>query len=449
MKLVQRLFKLSENGTCVRTEVIAGLTTFVTMAYIIFVNPAVLATDFTGKPTGMDPQAVMLAGCAAAALATAIMGLGANYPIAQAPGMGNNYLFVSIIMGLSAMGVTEAWRMALGMVFLSGIICVLLSLFSVRKAVIEGLSPGMRSGISVGIGLFITFIGLRNAGLVVDNPGTLVSLNVHPSWKDLAVFGTGLILIAVAQARRIPGSILIGVLASTVLAVLLGKVAMPAHWFGLPRISEPTAFRLDILGALSLTYLPFIVMLAFTDLFDTVGTLVGVTERAGLMKNGILPRANRALVSDASSTLVGALLGTSTVTSYIESAAGVEQGGRTGLANLVTAALFLAALVLAPVVGMVASYPPATAPALIVVGLFMSGAIRHIAWDDITEGLPAFLVMLGIPLTFSIADGLALGLVSYPALKLAAGRGREVKGLMYVLALLMIAYFVFVRSRIG
>lgn len=449
MNRLDRFFGLSTNGTGIRTEIIAGLTTFVTMAYIIFVNPSVLATDFAGNPTGMDAQAVMLATCASAALATALMGLCANYPIAQAPGMGNNYFFVSIIMGLTAMGVPQAWRVALGMVFISGVICVLLSLCNVRKAVMDGLSPGLRSGISVGIGLFITFIGLRNAGLIVANPGTLVSLNVHPPWQDILVFSVGLLVVGVTHARKIPGSILVGVLAATALAAVLGKVAIPENWFGLPHITEPAAFQLDIRGALSMAYLPFIVMLAFTDLFDTVGTLVGVTERAGFMKNGVLPRANRTLISDASATLVGAVLGTSTVTSYIESAAGVEQGGRTGLANLVTAALFLAALLFAPVIAMVASYPPVTAPALIVVGLFMSGAIRHIEWDDITEGLPAFLIMLGIPLTFSIADGLALGFVCYPVLKLVSGRARDVKWLMYVLAALMVAYFVLVRSRMG
>jgi len=449
MNVLDRYFKLAENGTSIRTEIVAGLTTFVTMAYIVFVNPAVLSTDFAGNPTGMDPQAVMLATCVAAAVATVIMGLLARYPIAQAPGMGNNHFFVSVVMGLTALGITNAWQVALGIVFLSGVFFLILSLFSVRETIMSALSPSMRSGIAVGIGLFITFIGLRNGGLIVSRPGTLVGLNTELLSAGPAIFTFGLLVIAVLHVRKIPGSILIGVLAAALLAFVLGKVTLPAALTGLPHIQESAIMKLDIAGALTITCVPFVIMMLFTDIFDTVGTLVGVSERGGFMKDGKLPRVKRALVSDAIGTMVGATLGTSTVTSYIESASGVEQGGRTGLVNMVVAAMFLLALLFAPLIAVVASFPPITASALVVVGVFMTGAIRQVDWDDFSEALPAFLIMLGIPLTYSITDGLALGLVSYPVIKFLSGRGRDVHILMYVLCAVMIAYFVFVRMKIG
>ncbi|HMP88646.1 MAG TPA: NCS2 family permease [Kiritimatiellia bacterium] len=449
MPKLDNFFKLAENNTNVRTEVIAGLTTFVTMAYIIFVNPAVLGTDFSGKPTGLDPQAVMLATSISTALATLIMGLFARYPIAQAPGMGNNHLFVSVVMGLSAIGISNAWQVALGLVFLSGLSFLILSLFQVRQTILRALSPSMRSGIAAGIGLFITFIGLRNGGIIVEKPGTLVGLNVNITSVGPMIFTFGLLVIGILHAYRIPGSILIGMLFSSVLAIAMGQVVPPGMWIGLPDIQSPAVFQLDIAGALTIACIPFIVMFLFTDLFDTVGTLTGVSERAGFMKNGELPRAGRALVSDAVGTMAGAMLGTSTVTSYIESASGVEQGGRTGLVCVVVAAMFLLSIVFAPLIAMVASFPPITASALVIVGVFMAGSIRNVDWDDITESLPAFMIMVGIPLTYSIADGLALGLVGYPVLKIASGRLRDVKWPMYIMAIAMAAYFILVRARIG
>ncbi len=447
--MLNRIFRLAENNTTVRVEIIAGITTFLTMAYIIFVNPAVLATDFAGEPTGLDPQAVMLATCIAAAVATIIMGLYARYPIAQAPGMGNNHFFVTVVMGLTALGITNAWEVALGIVFISGFTFLLLSVLRVRQAVIDALSPSLRSGISVGIGLFITFIGLRNGQIVIGEPGTLVGLNADLFASGPGVFMIGLLVISVLHARRIIGSILIGVLVAAATAWFLGEVETPSAIFGVPQIENPAIGRMDLRTALTLACVPFIIMFVFTDMFDTVGTLVGVTERAGFMKDGRLPRANRALVSDAIGTMVGATLGTSTVTSYIESAAGVEQGGRTGLTGVVVAVLFLLALFMSPLIALVASFPPITAPALVVVGVFMAQNVKRVAWDDITESLPAFLIMLGIPLTYSIADGLAIGFVVYPVLKLLSGRGGEVKLLMYILAAVMLAYFIFVRAQMG
>ncbi len=447
--MLERWFRLAEHGTTVRTECLAGLTTFLTMAYILFVNPAVLATDFTGVPTGLDPHAVLLATCLSAALASAIMGLFAGYPIAQAPGMGNNYLYVSIVMGLAATGVANAWQVALGVVFLSGLVFLILSLLKVRHAVIDALSPSMRSGISVGIGLFIAFIGLRNGQILVANPGTLVALNVNLATPGPLVFFLGLVVIGVLHAKRVPGSILIGILVCSLGAWGMGEVELPRQWFGLPQIETGAILKMDVIGALAPACIPFIILCTFTDLFDTIGTLVGVSERAGFMRDGVLPRASRALVSDAVGTMVGAALGTSTVTSYIESAAGVEQGGRTGLTALVVAGLFLLALLVSPLIGLAASFAPITAPALVVVGVFMTQNVARVDWDDITESLPAFLIMLGIPLTYSIADGLALGFVSYPALKWACGRRREVRWPMAMLAVIMVLYFALVRSRMG
>lgn len=448
-KYAEHYFRLSFHGTTVRTELVAGATTFVTMAYILFVNPAVLATDFAGNPTGLDPQAVFLATALSTAFASALMGFYANLPIAQAPGMGNNYLFVSVVMAVGALGYAQPWRIALGCVFWSGVLFLALSLARARKAIIDALSPSLRSGISVGIGLFITFIGLRNAGVIEGKPGTLLGLNTDLDFRALLVFAVGLLTMVVAHVRRWPGSILAGIGASAALALGLGLTQAPARWFGWPEIREPAAFRFDLAGSLSLQFLPFILMLAFTDMFDTVGTLVGVTERAGLARNGEIPNANRALLSDAAGTVVGAALGTSTVTTYIESAAGVEQGGRTGLMVVFTAACFLLSIAVAPAVEVFAGHPAVTAPALIFVGLFMSLEIRRIRWDDLSESLPAFLTLLLIPLLFSIADGIAIGMIAYAVVKVASGRARDVRWPMWVAVVLLAVFLATVRARLG
>lgn len=445
----ERVFKLSSYGTTVRTEMIGGLTVFVTMAYILFVNPAVLATDFAGNPTGLDPQAVFLATALSTAFASMLMGFYANLPIAQAPGMGNNYLFVSVVMAVSALGFAQPWRVALGCVFWSGIIFLALSLFRVRKAIIDALSPSMRSGITVGIGLFITFIGLKNAGIITAKTGTLIGLNTQPDPQALAVFAVGLLAMVTAHVRRWPGSILIGIGFAAALALGLGITEAPARWVGLPEIREPAFLRFDLLGALSLQLVPYILILAFTDMFDTVGTLVGVTERAGLARDGEIPNANRALVSDATATVLGAALGTSTVTTYIESAAGVEQGGRTGLMAVFTGIFFLLSIVIAPAVGVIAGHPAVTAPALILVGLFMAAEVRRIDWSDLTESLPAFLTLLLIPLLFSIADGIALGIIAYVMVKLAASRARDVRLPMWIAAGALVLFIALVRARMG
>ncbi|MGA2065853.1 MAG: NCS2 family permease [Thermoguttaceae bacterium] len=484
--MFDRLFRLSENGTTARTELLAGLTTFLTMAYIIVVQPAVLSGRASGIETGMDFNSVMTATCLAAALATIIMGLYARYPIAQAPGMGENFFFVVTLLpaaaAVIAAGVrsgtidpatTSPWQIGLGVIFYSGVLFLALSLLGVREALLDAVSPSMRDGIAGGIGLFIAFIGLANAGLVVAAPGTLVTMSRQFASPDLIVFFFGLFVTAALYALRVRGAIVWGMLAATALALAmhhtLQAVPAAAHsplvagskletqfapaeaalWreglVAMPSL-RPTFLKLDLVHSLAAPMIPFILIFLFMVLFDTLGTLIGVTQQAGLIRNNKLPRAKQALVSDAIGTVAGAALGTSTVTSFIESAAGVQQGGRTGLTAVVVAGLFLVALVFSPLAALVGSYPPITAPALVVVGSLMMRNIAKIDWDNYAEALPSFLILVGIPLSFSIADGLALGFIAYPIIKLLAGQGRDVKWLMILMAAVLVAYFVFVRA---
>jgi AGZA family xanthine/uracil permease-like MFS transporter len=476
--MFDRLFRLSENRTTVRIELLAGLTTFLTMAYIIVVQPAVLSGRINNITTGMDFGAVMTATCISAALASAIMGLYGRYPIAQAPGMGENFFFVvtmlpaaaamiadQVTAGTLAADATTPWQIGLGVIFWSGVLFLILSMLGVREKLMEAVSPSMRNGIAIGIGLFIALIGLDNAKIITKDG---LRLNTHLASPDIIVFFFGLLVTAALHARRVRGSIILGILLTTGFAVGMK--------YGLPKLGEnvmasplvaksmlmtqftiadkvvaspppitPTLLKMDLLSALRWPMLPFILIFLFMVLFDTLGTLLGVAEQAGLIKDNRLPRAKQALMSDALGTVAGAALGTSTVTSFIESAAGVEQGGRTGLTAICAALLFLLALFFGPVVSMVGSYPPITAPALVIVGSMMMRNVLKIDWDNYAECMPAFLVILGIPLTFSIADGLALGFISYPLIKLLAGQGRDVKWLMYVMAVVLVAYFILVR----
>ncbi len=473
MRMIARYFQFAENGTTGRTELLAGLTTFLTMAYIIFVQPAVLSGAMFGIKTGMDFGAVTVATCLSAALASALMGLYARYPIAQAPGMGQNFFFVfSAIPAAAAAGYADSWQVALGAVFISGLLFLALSLFGAREAVMNATSPSLQKAITAGIGLFIAFIGLQNAGLILKDPGTAVKFNPHFSSPDLMVFFFGLLLMACLRARKVQGSILWGIAGATLFAVglKLAWPALPTAWtgskiakdsnlvktfflaksvFAIPPSIAPTAFKMNLSGALSATMWPFIIVFLFMVFFDTVGTLVGVGEQAGLMRDNKLPRARQAFVSDALGTITGAALGTSTVTSFVESAAGVEQGGRTGLTALTVAALFLLALFFTPVIAMVGSYAAITAPALVLVGSMMLRNVAKIDWADFTEAFPSFLILICIPLTYSIADGLALGFICHPLLKLFSGRHHEVRWFMYLIAALLLAYIVFVRARIG
>jgi AGZA family xanthine/uracil permease-like MFS transporter len=464
--MLDRFFHLSENHTNVRTELLAGLTTFLTMAYIIVVQPMVLSGTLAGHKTGMDFKAITAATCIAAALASAIMGLYGRYPIAQAPGMGENFFFVGLVVSS-----TMTWQTGLGVVFYSGVIFLLLSMLGVREKLMEAISPSMRNGIAVGIGLFIVLIGMKNTHLLLlDVKVGSLTLNPQFASPDLIVFFVGLLVTAALHARRVRGSIILGIAASTAFAAAL-KVGLPllgqrvadapllaksmlATQFtfakgvvALPPSIAPTLLKLDLVSPLSWAMAPFILIFLFMVLFDTLGTLIGVAEQAGLVRDNRLPRARQALMSDAVGTVAGAMLGTSTVTSFIESAAGVEQGGRTGLTAVVAAALFLLALFFSPIINMIGSYPPITAPALVVVGTMMMRNVTKIDWENYAESLPAFLVVAGIPLCYSIADGLALGFIAYPLVKLLSGQGREVKWLMYVMAVVLVAYFVAVRVQ--
>jgi len=466
--MLERVFRLSENRTTARTEVLAGVTTFLTMAYIIFVQPAVLSGAMFGQPTGMDFGAVTAATCLSAALATAIMALYARYPIAQAPGMGENFFFVfSAIPAAAAAGFANAWEVALGTVFISGVLFLILSLVGLRELIFNAVSPSLKNGIAAGIGLFIAFIGLQNAGLILKDPGTAVKMNPHFASPDLLIFFAGLLLTAVLHARKVRGAILWGIVGATALASAL-KLALPhlvvdasplvadsmlmkqfAFAKGIvapPPSLAPTLLKIDLAHALTPVMLPFIFVFLFMLVFDAIGTLIGVCEQAGFIKDNKLPGAKQAMLSDAVGTVAGAALGTSTVTSFIESAAGVEQGGRTGLTGLVVAGLFLLALFFSPLIAMVGSYPPITAPALVIVGAMMIQNVTKVDWKDYSESIPAFLTMIGIPLSYSIADGLALGFISYPIIKLFSGKGREIGWLTYVLALVLLAYFIFIRS---
>jgi adenine/guanine/hypoxanthine permease len=460
-----------EPGISVRTEIMAGVTTFVTMSYIIVVQPAVLSGVMFDRPTGMDFLGVMMATCLAAALATAIMGLYARYPIAQAPGMGENFFFVfSAIPAAAAAGFENPWQVALGSVFISGVIFLLLSIFGVREMIFNAISPSLKNGIAAGIGLFIAFIGLQNAGLIIKNPGTAVQLNPHFASPDLLIFFASLMLTAVLMARRVRGAILYGIVLAVLLAVgfklllphlpgslaaspevagsmLVQRLQLPHQIVAPPPKLSPVFLKLDLKHALSPAMLPFLFVFLFMLMFDAIGTLIGVCEQAGLMRDNRLPRARQAMISDAVGTVAGAAMGTSTVTSFIESAAGVEAGGRTGLTALVVAGCFLLAIFFSPLAQLAGSYPPATAPALVMVGAMMMRNAAKIDWADTTECFPAFLTMIGIPLSFSIADGLALGFMADPIVKLCSGRGRKVGWLTYLLAAILLAYFIFVRGR--
>jgi AGZA family xanthine/uracil permease-like MFS transporter len=442
MDLLERRFALRAHGTTVRTEVIAGLTTFLTMAYIIFVQPAVLGA------AGMDPGAVLTATCLATAVATLLMALLANYPIAVAPAMGHNFFFAySVVIGMKV-----PWQVALGAVAIAGVIFILTAGIGLREKLITAMPGSIKHAIAAGIGLLIAAIGLQWAGLIVASPGTLVMLGDLHGRAPLLALGT-LALTAILLARRIPGAFLWGMLAATLVGGALGLVQN--HGIAsAPKSLAPTFMQLDIAGALHPGMIAVVFVFFFLALFDSVGTLVGVGTQAGLMKDGTLVRGREALLADAIGTVAGAVLGTSTVTAYIESGAGVAAGGRTGLASVVTAALFLLSLFLHPLVqtigggytsGSATLYPIIAAP-LILVGTMMIGGLRHVEWDDPTESIPAFLTLVMMPLAVSITEGVAFGLVSYALLKVATGRSREAHPLIYVFAIMFVARYVFLRQ---
>ncbi len=423
-------FELATHGTTVGREALGGATTFATMAYIVFVNPAILSD------AGVPFQAAMTATCVAAAFGTLLMGLWARYPIALAPGMGiNAYLAYGVVGG---MGVD--WRTALGAVFISGIVFLVLTATGLRGKVLEAMPRALFPAVTAGIGMFLALIGLRGAGIVIPNEATLVGLGNLTSPTALLAIG-GLLLIGALLARGVPGAVVIGVLGASLAAALLGLSAWSPVAWSWPEASA-AAFELDVAAALSLGLAEIVFVFLFVDFFDTLGTVLAVTKKAGLQDDqGRIPRLNRILSVDAAATSFGAVCGTSTVTSYIESAAGISAGARTGLASCVTGLLFLAALPLAPLVGAIPA--AATAPALIVVGAGMMTALKETDWDDATVAIPSFLTLLAIPLTYSIANGLAIGVIAYDALMVLRGRGSDVSWVVHALAALFIARFAY------
>lgn len=460
-KSLEKYFKLKENNTTVKTEIVAGVTTFVTMAYIIFVNPSILRMAGMNTANALGDAAlpynafndpvvgsVMAATCISAAIGTLIMGLYANYPFALASGIGlSSFLTFSVVMGMN-----YTWQQGVAAVFISGMVFILITLTGIREMIVDSIPMFLKHAVSGGIGLFIALIGLKNAGIIVPDPDTLVNFgDLTAPNTILAVFGV--MLIAVLMSRNIKGSILLGILATTLVGIITGVVSIPE---GFRLISIPpgigyTFMKMDFTGLLRLgegatlagaigSILSVVLSFTFVDMFDTIGTLVGTASKAGMIdKEGKLPRIKKALLADSLATTAGAILGTSTVTTYVESASGVMEGGRTGLTSVVTALLFLLALFFTPVVGLVPA--EATAPALIIVGVLMMGALKEIDFSDFTDAFPAFLTVVMMPFTYSVANGIACGLIAYPVVKLAVGRHKDVHPIVYILAVLFMIRF--------
>ncbi|MFC0201964.1 NCS2 family permease [Paracoccus rhizosphaerae] len=427
---MNNFFKLSEKGSSIRTELIAGLTTFLTMAYIIFVNPDILST------TGMDRDAVFVATCLAAAVGSLIMGLWANWPIGMAPGMGLNAFFAFTVVGV--MGFT--WQQALGAVLISGLIFLFLSVTGIRRWLIAGIPASMRSAIAAGIGLFLAIIALQGSGIVVDSPATLVALGDLTQTGTLLTIG-GFFLIVALDALRVTGAILIGILVVTVVAILLG-VSSFGGLMSMPPSIAPTFLQLDLAGALTVGIFQVVLVMVLVEVFDATGTLIGVAKRAGLLTEGPThrnPNLGRALMADSTAITAGALLGTSSTTAYVESASGVQAGGRTGLTAVVVGLLFLAAMFFAPLAGSVPVY--ATAPALLYVATLMVRELSEVTWDDVTEAAPSVLTAIAMPLTYSIANGLAFGFISYAVIKLLTGRASEVHAATWLIAALFVTKY--------
>ncbi|RFP19445.1 MULTISPECIES: NCS2 family permease [unclassified Duganella] len=432
MSPLDKYFKLTEHGSNVRTEVVAGITTFLTMAYIIFVNPAILGD------AGVPKDAVFVATCLAAALGTVIMGLYANYPIGMAPGMGlNAYFAYAVVLG---MGVP--WQSALGAVFISGCLFILVSVFKVRELIVNGIPHSLRVAITVGLGLFLALIAMKSAGLVVASPETLVRVgDMHKPQTIMAVFG--FLLIVTLDRLRVPGALLIGIVVVTIMSFFFGGNTF--HGFmSLPPSLAPTLFQFDLKGAASMGLFNVVLVFFLVELFDATGTLMGVASRGGLLVDGKMKRLNKALLADSCAIVAGSMLGTSSTTAYLESAAGVQAGGRTGLTALVVALMFLAALFFAPIAGVVPAY--ATAPALLFVACLMLRDLVDVDWSDTTESVPAAITALVIPFTYSIAHGIAFGFITYAGLKLLTGQARQVKPVVWVIAALFLFKYTYIAG---
>ena len=428
---MQNFFKLKENNTTVKTEVLAGITTFMTMAYILAVNPSILSA------TGMDKNALFTATALSAVVATLVMALVARLPFALAPGMGLNAFFAFTVV----LGMGYTWQFALTAVFLEGLIFILLTAFNIRELIVNAIPLSMKHAVSAGIGLFIAFIGLQGAGVIINNDAVLVGLGDMGSPSVLVALG-GVLLTGVLLALKVKGALLIGIFASTIAGIPFGVTHLPeGHLVSLPPSVEPIFFQFDFHQIFTIDMLIVLFTFLFVDMFDTVGTLVGVSSKADMLtEDGKVPRAKQALFADAVGTTFGSMIGTSTVTTYVESASGVAEGGRTGLTSLTVAGLFFIALFFSPLFIMIPA--AATAPALILVGLFMLSPILKINMDDFTESIPAFLTIIMMPLTYSIAEGIVFGMLAFVLLKLFTGKHKEISPIMYVLAVLFVIKFI-------
>lgn len=429
--MLDKFFKITENKSTLKTEVIAGITTFMTMVYILAVNPSILSA------AGMDKDAVFTATALSAVIATLVMALYAKLPFALAPGMGLNAFFAFTVV----LGMGYSWEFALTAVFLEGIIFIILTAFNIRELIVNSIPLNLKHAVSVGIGLFIAFIGLKGTGLIVDNPATLVSLGNMKN-PEVLVGMAGVLIIGVLLAKNIKGAILIGILVSTIIGLIVGVTVIPENFslVSLPPSLEPIFFKFDFSQVFTLDMLIVLFTFLFVDMFDTVGTLVGVSSKSGMLdKDGNVPRVKQALFADSIGTFVGAILGTSTVTTYVESAAGVAEGGKTGMTALTVAGMFALALFFAPIFMIIPA--AATAPALIIVGLFMISPIMKIDLTDYTEAIPAFFTIIMMPLTYSIAEGIVFGMLSFVLLKLLTGRYKEIKPIMVIIAVLFVIKF--------
>ncbi len=427
--MLDQVFKLSENKTTVRTEVVAGITTFLTMAYIIFVNPDIL------KAAGMPFEAVFAATCIAAAIGCLLMAFLANYPIALAPGMGLNAYFAFGVVG----GMGHTWQVALGCVFISGVLFLIISVLPIREWIVNAIPKSLKMAIAAGIGLFLALIALKNAGIVVAHPATLVTHGKLTSFPVIMAT-LGFALIVALEYRKIMGGVIIGILVVTVIAVVAGQQKFGGI-VGTPPSVMPVFLQMDLAGAFSVGLVTVVFAFLFVDLFDNTGTLIALAHRGGFMrKDGTVPRLRGALIADSSAAMIGAAVGTSTTTSYIESASGINAGGRTGLTAATVAVLFLLALFFAPLAGTIPAY--ATAPALLYVACLMARGLTEVEWNDITEAAPAVITAIAMPFTFSIADGIAFGFISYAGIKVAAGRYSDVHPAVGILAVLFVIKYV-------
>lgn len=457
MKTIKDFFKFKERNTNGKTEVLAGITTFMTMSYIIFLQPLVLSGALFGQDTGMNQKALIAGVCIAAAFGSILMGLWANYPIALAPGMGENFFFVTVISSIVTLGAAPketAWQTALGVVFLSGAIFLILSFLNIREKMMNSISPSMKHAMACGIGLFIALIGLKSGGVIFTSTSGNYMLNAKDfDSVNALIFFSGLIVIAVLHVLKFRGAVLWGILAGAVIAFLSGKIVFKGL-IGKPPSIGPIFWQMDLTNVFShfMQLLPFIIIFTFMDVFDTLGTLVGVTTQSGLMKDNKLPNSKRAFAADSIGTIFGVFCGQSTVTSYIESSTGVEYGGRTGLTAVTTGLCFIIAVFFTPFIAMIGDYPdpglnPITAPALVIVGAIMMGSVRHIEWDDFSEAVPAFLIIAGIPFTYSIADGLMLGFIAYPIIKFFGGKSKQIGWLTYLIGIILLLYMFIVKTR--